>query len=144
MLNINRLINAQKKLYKNLQPIHSPALKGLVYFTGRGFFHLLNETNIQPRPLKEQYLKLICLPHVSNVVKEAQLITETRKIHRKINNKVKLGNHFALIHEVEPEIQIRVIIEQIGSGDFKFLSTMPHNKKSKYHLKKQRSAINGA
>ncbi|MBI3558850.1 hypothetical protein HY085_00470 [Candidatus Gottesmanbacteria bacterium] len=115
---IRPFIHEQKKFYKNLVSIHCPILGDSVYFTASGFNHLLYTRNVG-----ERFLKLQCLTLAPEVIKKCVLISETRQTEKAV--------HYELVHEVSKNKKIRVIIEKIGSGKYRFLSVMFHDRKSK-------------
>lgn len=131
MSNVYKLKRQQRKFYKSVVSVFCPILDETVYFTSEGFVHLLYESNRQPRGISEQYLKLMCLTHAPDVIKNCTIITETRKIRRKLKGKWKEGVRYELVHEIVAGKKIRVIVERLGTGKHKFLSVMPHDKKSK-------------
>lgn len=76
-------------------------------------------------------MKLKCLKHVTKVIKNCTVISETRKIRKKFKGTWKSGVHYELVDEVSKGNKIRVIVEKIGTGKPKFLSIMRHDKKIK-------------
>ncbi len=48
-----------------------------------------------------------------------------------VKGKLKEGIHYELVHEVQPGVKIRVIVEKIGMGKYKFLSVMNHARKKR-------------
>ncbi|KKP86223.1 MAG: hypothetical protein UR89_C0029G0008 [Candidatus Roizmanbacteria bacterium GW2011_GWA2_35_8] len=130
-MNIYKLRRTSKAFYKSIVSIFCPILNDTVYFTSEGYNHLLYESYDRPRNINEQYLKLINLQYAPDVIKKASLISETRKVKRRVKNKLKDAIHYELVYEVNLGKKIRVIVEKIGSGKPKFRSIMPHNKKSK-------------
>lgn len=131
MPNIKKLRIEKKKFYKKIISIYCPVLNEVVYFTSEGFNHLLYKRHKTPRTIKEQYMKLMCISYITSVVQNAQKISETRIIKRKIHNEWKNTIYYELVYEVYPEMNIRVILEKTGSGKIKFKSVMPNDKKSK-------------
>lgn len=130
-MNIYKLKKQSKKFYKSIVSIFCPILNDTIYFTSEGFNHLIYKDYGHPRNINEQYMKLKCLPHAPDVIRNCSLISETRQIQRRIKNKLKNGIHYELVYEVILGKKIRVIVEKIGSGKFKFRSIMPHDNKSK-------------
>ncbi|MBI3620210.1 hypothetical protein HY214_03660 [Candidatus Roizmanbacteria bacterium] len=130
-MNIYELRRKSKKLYKSIVSVYCSILNDTVYFTSEGFNHLLYESYKHPRSVAEQYLKLMHLPYAPDVVKNCRLISETRAIKKRVKNNLKNGVHYELVHEVSPGKKVRVIVEKIGTGKHKFMSVMPHDKKSK-------------
>lgn len=122
-VDIRPFVQKQKKFYKNLVSIHCPILNDSVYFTASGFNHLLYKSNRRPRNVGERLMKLRCLTFAPEVIKKCTLISETRQTDKII--------HYELVHEVSKDKKIRVIIERTDSGRNKFLSVMPHDRKSK-------------
>lgn len=131
MTGIHKLIKLSKTLYKKIVSVDCPILGDNVYFTSEGFNHLLYESYGHPRNINEQYMKLKCLPNAPQVIKKCIHISEIRKVKRRVKKKLKDAIHYELVHEVSPDKKIRVIIEKIGTGKYKFMSIMPHNRKSK-------------
>jgi|GEM_PF-1111341 len=134
MVNIYKLIRLSKSFYKKIGSIYCSILNDNVYFTSEGFNHLLYESYGRPRNVNERYMKLKCLPYAPQVIKKCTSISEVRKVKRRIKNKLKNATHYELIHEVHPGKKIRVIVEKIGNGKYRFMSVMPHDKKSKKRL----------
>jgi hypothetical protein len=73
----------------------------------------------------------MCLNHATEVIRKCNTVSETRQIEQKIKGKIKSGVRHELACEVQKGVEIRVIIEKIGTGNPHFLSVMPHNNKSK-------------
>lgn len=131
MTGVHKLIKLSKTLYKRIVSVDCPILGNTVYFTSEGFNHLLYESYGHPRNINEQYMKLKCLPNAPQVIKKCTRISEIRTVKRRVKKKLKDAIHYELVHEVSPGKKIRVIIEKIGTGKYKFRSIMPHDKKSK-------------
>lgn len=136
MVNIWNLKKKQKAFYQSIVSVYCPIINDTVYFTSDGFQHLLYKDNRKPRNIDEQFMKLKCLTHAPEVIKNCTLISETRKLRVKVKGKIKDVIHYELVHEVEKGKRVRVIIEKVGSsGKHKFLSTMKDGKwpRSKKH-----------
>lgn len=131
MVNIHDLKNTRKAFYDSVVSVFCPILNDTVFFNSDGFNHLLYESNRMPRNIGEQFMKLQCLPHAPEVIKKCTVITDTRKMRRKIKGKWKSGVRYELVHEVKKDIKIRVVVEKIGTGKHNFWSIMPHSNKSK-------------
>ncbi len=131
MVHISALKEQQRLFYKSIISVKCPILNNPVHFTSEGFNHLLYESNRKPRTIDEQYLKLKCLEYAPEVIKKCALVSETRQLEKRIKGKLKSVTHYELIHEVLPGKQIRVIVEKVGTGKYKFLSVMPHKRKTK-------------
>lgn len=134
--NIYHLKQKQRAYYKSIVSVFCPVLNDTVYFTSEGFNHLLYDTNRKPRNIDEQYLKLHCLPHATTVLKNSKVLADTRNYEVKIKGKKKSIIHYAIAYEVEKGKEIRVIVSRFGNGKYKFLSIMPHNKRSKRSVNK--------
>lgn len=126
-----KFIEKQRKYYKSIGSIVCPILQETINFTSDGFEHLLYKGNRKPRKLSERFMKLKCLEHVPEVIKKADVISETRRSEKRIKGKIKKVIFHELIYEIKKGTQIRVVVEKIGNGNFHFLSVMPHNKRSK-------------
>lgn len=131
MVSIRKLKKQQKALYRTIKYVFCPALKRKVYFTSEGFNHLIYESNRKPRKISEQFLKLHCLPDAPRVIAACTVISGIRSLQRKIKGTYKTATRYQLVHEVRRGISMRVIVERIGTGKYRFLSVMPHDKKSK-------------
>jgi hypothetical protein len=131
MTKIRDLKKKQKALYSSIISVFCPILNDTIFFNSDGFNHLLYQSNRKPRNIGEQFMKLRCLPHAPEVITKCAVITDTRKITRKVKGVYKSGVRYELVHEVEKDIKIRVVVEKIGTGKHKFLSIMPHTNKSK-------------
>ena len=88
--------------------------------------------------MAERYLKLKCLTYASEVIKHSRTICAARKVSRRIKGKEKVTLRWALTGRVKNRI-IRVIIERVGTGKYKFLSVMPHNKRLITKKRRRRS-----
>ena len=131
MPSIKVLKSDKRKVYKEIGRIYSPILKETIYFTSMGFNHLLYKRHRSPRKVSEQYLKLMCVDYLTDVVTKCRQVSQVRKIRRKFKGRWKKLVYYELIHEVKTGIKIKVIIERIGKGKLKFRSVMPYDKKSK-------------
>lgn len=131
MNDIKVLRKQQETLYKNVVSVYCSILNDTVYFTSKGFNHLLYESYNRPRSINEQYMKLMCLTHAPEVIKKCTVISKTRKMQRKIKGVWKSGVHYELVYEVSKGNKIRVIVEKIGTGKYRFLSVMRHGRKNK-------------
>jgi len=76
------------------------------------------------------------LDHAKAVIVTCQLVAESRIIQRKVKGRFRDVVRHALVNEVQKGIQIRVVVEKIGTGKLHFLSVMPHTKRSKPKPKK--------
>lgn len=133
--NIYDLKQKQRTFYKSIVSVFCPLLNDTVYFASDGFNHLLYDSNRKPRNIDEQFMKLHCLRHAPVVLRNSFILADTRTFKFRVKGKMKTTVHYALVHEVEKGKEIRVIVERFGRGKYKFLSVMPHNKKSKRFLK---------
>lgn len=131
MTNIFDLKKEQKAYYKSIVSVFCPLLNETIYFTSDGFIHLLYDSNRKPRNIDEQFMKLKCLLFATLVLQNSEFIADTRTIKVKRKGKEKIIIHHVLVHEVTKGVKIRVVVERVGTGKFKFLSVMPHNKKAK-------------
>lgn len=135
MVNVRKLIGEQKKFYKNIGIIYCGVLGADIYFSSRGFHHLLYKNNHEPRNISEIVLKLSCLQYVPPVIKNAKKITETRIITANSDDKKFNIYHYELVTKQEGGKMIRVVLEKRGNSKIHFLSTMPHCKSSKKPLR---------
>ena len=128
MVNIWILKKKQKAFYKSIISVFCPILNDTVYFTSDGFAHLLYKDNRNPRNVAEQFMKLQCLTYAPDIIKNCILISETRKLQRKVKGKIKDVVHYELVYEIKRGRKVRVVIEKVGTGKHKFLSTMRDGK----------------
>lgn len=73
----------------------------------------------------------MCLSHAPEVVRKSTQIVEVRSITKKIKGIEKQVVHYELAHVVKVKEDLRVIVERIGAGKYKFLSIMPKGKRNK-------------
>ena len=113
----------QKKLYKSLVKVYSPALKSNIYFTDKGFRHLLYDHNRKYRSSKERYTKLLLLNHVKDIVISTFEIDEIRVISESRDTEAKI-KHYSLVKSINLGLNVRVVIEKRTKGKYVFLSIM--------------------
>lgn len=120
-------------MYKTWHSIYCPVMDEIVYFTSKGFNHLLSKPNrSKRRKLSEQYMKLMCLDYAPTVISQSKTIRSVRVIKKTIESKQKDITLFAISYEIAEGKSIRVILERLGSGKLHFLSIMPDSKRSKH------------
>jgi hypothetical protein len=122
MTDIRILIGKQKKYYDSIVSVYCKILNDTVYFRSEGFFHLLYKSSKKRRSVNEQYLKLMCLTHASEIVRNSTKIIETRSEVRNIKGKKKSVIAYELIDGKKRIHNVAVIIERIGTGRLKFKS----------------------
>lgn len=116
------LIKKQKIFYKSIVSISCPLLNETVYFTSEGFHHLTHKSNNKRRKIGEQYMKLKCLSHVPEIVKNCTRIIETRSEEHIIKGKKKVVVTHELVDSKKRNYNIAVIVAKIGTGKHKFRS----------------------
>ena len=133
-MTLKKLKLKQRKFYKSIESVFCPALKENIYFTSKGFNHLLYDSNHMPRKVSEQYLKLKLFEYVPKLIKESTRIHSIRIFKKgafyKNRREIITITRYALVGNVRDIGRIRVIIERINSDKYCFLSDMP-NKRSK-------------
>ncbi|MCK4355012.1 hypothetical protein KAW43_01500 [Candidatus Parcubacteria bacterium] len=122
-----KLLEKRRRWYKSIKKVYCPVLKQDVFFTSKGFHHLVYP-NGKMRPIKEQMYKLGLLPLVIPVIKGA------KKIHKYEKSFIKdLGKNaeFWTLKEVvgQQETLAKVILRKVGTGNIIFLSVMKKNDK---------------
>lgn len=117
------------------KPIYCELLKELVHFNADGLYHLLNESNRQPRVKSEIHLKLSCLDYVLEVISKA-IQLEEREIKKKAKGKLKEGKHFTLVYTSADGFRVKVVLEKLGQGQLNFHSIMPRGKSRPNNKKK--------
>ena len=133
---MDRIIDEKRAMYKSIVSVFCPILDETVYFTSDGFQHLLYKSNRKPRKLSERYMKLMSLEHAKTVITSCTFVSQSRIVRRKIKGTLRDVVRHELVHEVKQGVQIRVVVEKIGTGKAHFLSVMPHNRRSKPQPKK--------
>jgi len=123
------LLEERRNWYKNIKKIYCPVLKQNVFFTSKGFHHLIYPSG-RMRPIKEQMYKLGLLPLAIPVIKNA------KKIHKYKKSFIKdLGKEagFWVLKETvgQQKILTKVILRRVGTGKIIFLSIMKKNDKKK-------------
>ena len=91
---------------------------------------MIYESNLMPRKLSEQYLKLINLKYVPTIVSKSTKIIEIRCGTRKIKGKIKNTIGYELVGFCGNK-KIGVIVERVGFGKFTFKSVIPYYKRKK-------------
>lgn len=123
-------IDKQRKIYKSIVSVDCPILANNVIFDSDGFNHLIYESNRKPRKLNEQYLKLINLKYVPEILKTSKHIAEVRVIQRKIKKVFKKAICYEVVGMCDGK-KLGIIVERIGTGKFKFKSIMTYYKRRK-------------
>ena len=106
-------------IYDKFGQVYSPALKENVIFNGRGFHHLLNNSDGTPRDVREIIYKLTLIPLVVSVIKKAVTVDQEREIvireSRKKYAKVRKAKAYSLVALVgkKSPVKIRVILIKI-------------------------------
>ena len=120
--------------YKKILTVFCPALKSEVIFNTDGFHHLCYDNTRAERGKKVQRAKFIFLNKAVKIIEKTTTIQEFRcgicpvgKKDRSGLRKTKVIKWFAFwgIISVEKRTRIRVVVRQIGDGQFHFWSVMP-------------------
>lgn len=138
MSDIKSLIDQSRSYYKSIVSTFCPILRDTVYFTSEGFNHLIYESNRAPRSINEQYLKLMCLKDVNDVISNCDSITQLRVERRKIRGKKRRVVSYELIHTNGKQKRVKVIVERVGNGKLKFRSIMSLDRNKRKANKKRR------
>ena len=72
-MKLTTLKKQQRAFYESIVSVYCPVIGDTVYFTSKGFNHLIYNTNRRPRKVNEQFLKLKNLSYAPEVVKNACL-----------------------------------------------------------------------
>jgi len=133
-MKLETLKKQQEPFYKSIVSVYCPVISDTVYFTSKGYNHLIYESNRMPRKLDEQFLKLKTLSDAPSVIANAKGIEDTRSFERVIHDRNGDRNIAVLLltfsYEVRKGCKIKVIVEKEGSGKFHFLSVMPCQKRT--------------
>jgi hypothetical protein len=123
---LETLKKGQLVFYENLKrnPVYCPVIGDSVFFNSGGWQHLLYKPNRKNRTVDEQYLKLSCLIHVPDVIKDCKGIAAEKITKEKVKEKVKEIREVALVSENKQKEKIKVIIQKVGSGKYTFRSVM--------------------
>jgi len=121
------LLKERRNWYKKIKKIYCPALKEDIFFTSKGFHHLIYPGG-RMRPIKEQMYKLGLLPLVIPAIKNAKKIYKYEKSFIKDLGK---ETEFWILKEIvgQQKTLIKVILRKIGTGKIIFLSVMKKNDK---------------
>lgn len=123
------LLRKRRNWYKNIKKIYCPVLKQDVFFTSKGFHHLIYPGG-KMRPIKEQMYKLGLLPLAIPVIKNAKKIYKYEKSFIK-----DLGKEaeFWILRETvgRQKTLTKVILRRVGTGNIIFLSIMKKSDKRK-------------
>jgi hypothetical protein len=122
MPDIRILIGKQKNFYDSVVSVECKMLNDNVYFRSEGFAHLIRKTPMKRRPVSEQYLKLKCLSHAPEIIRDCTKIIETRTENQRIKGKKKTVVMYELIDRKKRNYNIAVIIRRIGTGRLHFRS----------------------
>ncbi len=126
--NIKEVVNKYKIVYKNFQPMYSPAIDEKIYFNMAGFKHLIFK-NQHRRKNTVIYARMVLIPLVKPVVKKCQTETETRTRIEIIDGKEMEVTYKALEARVgKSSTRVRVVVKKIGkNGKYYFQSIMKYN-----------------
>ena len=129
------LLKERRVWYKTIGKIYCPALKEDVFFTSKGFHHLIYPSG-KMRPIKEQMYKLGLLPLAIPVIKSAKKIYQYEKSFIK-----DLGKEveFWTLREIvgKQKTLTRVILRKMGTGNIIFFSIMKKKDKGlRFKIKK--------
>jgi len=117
-----------RKFYKKIGKVYSPALKRWVYFTSKGFNHLIYDSNRKDRSINEQILKLSLLKYVVKAINDSKEIEQIRIIEYKLSKHSHKVKHYSLIYIIDNKHTIRIVIERIENYKYTFLSVMLKDK----------------
>lgn len=131
-MKLRTLKKRRRVWYDKIGSVFCPILETEIHFKADGFWHLCNKPNRKPRNVNEQYMKLSLLVFAPNVIKNSTNISKTKREKRKIRGIVKNVIQYELVHQVEKNKQVRVVVQKIGKGKHRFFSIMPHDHKSKH------------
>jgi hypothetical protein len=132
-MKLETLKKQQRPFYDSIVSVYCPVISDTVYFTAKGYNHLIYESNRKPRKVDEQFLKLKSLSDAPEVIKNAKGISDTQTFERRIPDRYGERTVKVLLlgleHEVKKNYKVRVVIEKIGMGKYHFLSVMPCKKR---------------
>ena len=129
MMRYKHLLKVRRNWYKSIKKIYCPVLKQDVFFTSKGFHHLIYPGG-KMRPIKEQMYKLGLLPLAIPVIKNAKKIYKYEKSF--IENLGKEVGFWILKETVgQQKTLTKVILRKVGTGKIIFFSIMKINGKKK-------------
>ncbi|MBU1084815.1 MAG: hypothetical protein ABIJ43_00350 [Candidatus Beckwithbacteria bacterium] len=73
----------------------------------------------------------MCLAYAPWVIKNCKRISQTREVQKKVKGKFKNSIQYELACFIKNEGKVKVVVEKIGTGKYKFLSIMRHKRRSK-------------
>jgi hypothetical protein len=134
----NKLIKEKRTWYKAVQKSFCPILKEDIYFTSKGFRHLLYDGLGHARSRKERMYKIGLLPLVIPVIKSATKI-EDYKLPVYSEKLGKMVEYWSLQSTVgKQRTVVTVILRRIGTGLIHFYSVWKKSGKRKIKTKKPR------
>lgn len=124
------LTTSARVTYDAIGKAYCPFLKEDVIFNARGFHHLNYNSDGTARDVVERIHKLLLVPLVVPVIKNATAIAQERDIKIRESRKkaapikdAKTYSLVALVGRKNP-IEVRVILMRIGNGILQFRSVM--------------------
>lgn len=128
-LGYNKTKKLAKRIYQKIGKVLSPPLNDYIYFTMKGFNHLIRKARIRSK--REQKDRFRLVPFLEKVIKNPGAIIQYRQEDRR----VKIKKHSKLIEKkltiqywgfaktIGPKM-VKVVIRQIGKGQKHFYSVM--------------------
>ena len=123
------LLEERRSWYKTIKKVYCPVLKQDVFFTSKGFHHLIYPSG-KMRPVREQMYKLGLLPLAIPVIKNAKQVYQYKK--SLIKNLGKEAEYWRLKEITgRQKVLTAVVLRRIGTGNIIFFSIMKKCNKKK-------------
>ena len=125
-----------KENYIKIGSISCPALNRDIVFNAQGLYHLRYHVTGQERPIREQIYKLTLFPLVIPTLLNAKSVSDHRKgtfpVDRKGTKKeVQYWTLSAVVGK--QDVEVSVIVRQIGNGNTTFWSVKKAKKRKQKH-----------
>lgn len=113
-LSVKIFIAKYSEIYKNIQPLYSPAICETIYFNGAGFRHLIYK-NKHRRKAKIILGRLVLVPLIIPVIENCEKIVETHFRCQVIDHqKVSVVYHALEAKVGRSRIKARLIARKLG------------------------------
>lgn len=115
------MLKEKRAWYKAARKSYCPILNDNIFFTSKGFNHLLNDGTGKPRSKKERKYRMGLLPLAIPVLKTADKILKYEKRYSKRVGKIV--EYWRLVSNVgRRNTETTVILRRIGTGKITFYS----------------------
>jgi hypothetical protein len=129
VLGKDKIVEEARKKYDAIsKTVKCTCLNREVYFNAKGFHHLLFDGSGHVRTLKERQYKLLLIPLIVPVLKNATdaiYRKSVERINRKKSSPKKEIEYWGLVARVgKTNIKVKIILRRVGNGNIIFWSVM--------------------